>query len=344
MTTPEGPLGTGLHRALFSRPEPDPTNLTNRQRLDLYRWMRLTRTLDDTMVAMWKQGRGLGGTFSGRGHEAISVTMGMALGPDDVIAPMHRDVGAYLVRGMTPARVFGNLLGRETGPSGGRDANLHGMGDLSLGILGYVSHIPQQIPLSLGVAMSFKYRGEPRVALTVCGDGGTTTGPYHESLNMAALYGAPLVLIVENNQYAYSTPLRQQMATFAIAERAAAYGLSARSEDGNDPEAMYLSIKTAVEQARAGGGPTVIEARTMRMLGHAIHDGAEYVPAELLQEWEARDPLVVYRRQLITERRAKPAQLDEIDARAAAEIQEAVAEAEAAPFPDPATVTDRVYA
>ena len=338
------PLGAGLHRALFNRPTPAGQALTNRLRLDLYRWMCLTRTLDDTMVTMWKQGRGLGGTFSGRGHEAISVSMGMALGPDDVIAPMHRDVGAYLVRGMTPARVFGNLLGRETGPSRGRDANLHGMGDLSLGIVGYVSHIPQQLPLSLGVAMAFKYRGEPRVALTVCGDGGTTTGPYHESLNMAALYQAPLVLIVENNKYAYSTPLHQQMATFAIAERAAGYGLSAHSEDGNDVEAMYLCIKAAVEQARHGGGPTVIEARTMRMLGHAIHDGAEYVPSELLEEWEARDPLVLYRRRLIAENRVNAAQLDDIEARARVEIEQAVAEAEAAPFPDPDTVADRVYA
>ncbi len=344
MTTPQNPLGTELHKALFSKPEAGGPALTNRLRLDLYRWMCLTRTLDDTMVTMWKQGRGLGGTFSGRGHEAISVSMGMALGPEDVIAPMHRDVGAYLVRGMTPARVFGNLLGRETGPSRGRDANLHGMGDLSLGILGYVSHIPQQLPLSLGVAMSFKYRGEPRVALTVCGDGGTTTGPYHESLNMAALYQAPLVLIVENNKYAYSTPLHQQMATFAIAERASGYGLSARSEDGNDVEAMYLSIKAAVEQAREGGGPTVIEARTMRMLGHAIHDGAEYVPRELLEEWEARDPLLLYRRRLLQEGRARVSELEEIEAWAAAEIAQAVAEAEAAPFPDPATVTDRVYA
>ncbi len=344
MTTAKDSLGAELHRALFSKPEPPAPSLTDPLRLDLYRWMCLTRTLDDTMVSMWKQGRGLGGTFSGRGHEAISVAMGMALGPDDVIAPMHRDVGAYLVRGMTPARIFGNLLGRETGPSRGRDANLHGMGDLSLGILGYVSHIPQQLPLSLGVAMAFKYREEPRVALTVCGDGGTTTGPYHESLNMAALYGAPLVLIVENNQYAYSTPLRQQMATFAIAERAASYGLSARSEDGNDAEAMYHTIKEAVEQARAGGGATVIEARTMRMLGHAIHDGAEYVPQELLQEWEARDPLVLYRRRLREENRAEEAQLKEIEAWAQAEIEQAVAEAEAAPFPDPGTVSDRVYA
>lgn len=350
------PLGSQIREALFStparhesepRPEepgPAPADLPDDLRVDLYRWMRLTRTFDDTMVAMWKQGRGLGGTFSGRGHEGISVPMGMALGPDDVIAPMHRDLGSYLVRGMTPARVFGNLLGRVTGPSGGRDVNLHGMGDLSLGIIGFVSHIPQQIPISLGVAMSFKYRDEPRVALTACGDGGTTTGPYHESLNMAALYSAPLVLVVENNQYAYSTPLDQQMATFAITERAAAYGLTARSEDGNDVEAMYRTIKAAVNQARSGGGPTVIEAMTMRMLGHAIHDGAEYVPRELLEEWEARDPVELQRRRLIAEGVATEAGLEEIDAWARAEIDAAVAEAEAAPFPDPGTVTDRVYA
>ncbi|MDE0235218.1 MAG: thiamine pyrophosphate-dependent dehydrogenase E1 component subunit alpha [bacterium] len=357
------PLGSQIREALFATParpeEPElppeppslqphseeaPADLPADLRIDLYRWMRLTRTLDDTMVAMWKQGRGLGGTFSGRGHEGISVPMGLALGPDDVIAPMHRDVGSYLVRGMTPARVFGNLLGKVTGPSEGRDANLHGMGDLSLGIIGYVSHIPQQIPITLGMAMSFRYRGEPRVALTACGDGGTTTGPYHESLNMAALYGAPLVLVVENNQYAYSTPLDQQMATFAITERAAAYGLTARTEDGNDVEAMYRSIKAAVDQARSGGGPTVIEARTMRMLGHAIHDGAEYVPRELLERWEARDPVDHQRRRLLSEGVCGEAGLEEIDAWARTEIDAAVAEAEAAPFPDPGTVSDRIYA
>ena len=353
------PLGSQIREALFSTPprpeEPQapatqpesgetPADLADELRIDLYRWMRLTRTFDDTMVAMWKQGRGLGGTFSGRGHEGISVPIGLALGPDDVIAPMHRDVGSYLVRGMTPARVFGNLLGKVTGPSGGRDANLHGMGDLSLGIIGYVSHIPQQIPISLGVAMSFHYRDEPRVALTVCGDGGTTAGAYHESLNMAALYSAPLVLVVENNRYAYSTPLDQQMATFAITERAAGYGLTARTEDGNDVEAMYRSVKAAVDQARSGGGPTVIEARTMRMLGHAIHDGAEYVPPELLEEWETRDPVEGQRRRLLAGGVCDPARLKEIDAWARTEIDAAVAEAEAAPVPHPDTVSDGVYA
>ena len=149
--------------------------------------------------------RGLGGTFSERGHEAVSVGSAYALAPEDIIAPMHRDIGAYFLRGLTPRRVFGNLLGKEVGVSRGRDANIHGMGDLSLGIVGYISHIPMSMPIALGVAMSMKLRNEPRVAMTYVGDGGSNAGLWHETLNMAGLYQAPYVLIVENNQYAYST-------------------------------------------------------------------------------------------------------------------------------------------
>ena len=131
---------------------------------------------------------------------------GYALGPDDVVAPMHRDLGCYLLRGLTPRRIFANLLGRATGVTAGRDANLHGLGDLSLSIIGFISHLPHSLPVALGVAMSFVYRHEPRVALTFTGDGASSTGLFHETLNMAAVWNAPFVLIVENNQYAYSTP------------------------------------------------------------------------------------------------------------------------------------------
>ena len=176
--------------------------MTSEHKLALYYWMQLARTFDERMLLCWKQGRGVGGAFSGRGHEAISVGCAYALGPDDVVTPMHRDIGAYLLRGLTPRDVFGNLLGRQTGPSRGRDANLHGMSRLDLGIIGYISHLPHSLPVALGVAMSFLYRKEPRVAMTFTGDGGSNTGLYHESLNMAGLYNAPLVVIVENNQYA----------------------------------------------------------------------------------------------------------------------------------------------
>ncbi len=312
-------------------------------RLAAYRWMTLTRKFDETMVAMWKQGRGLGGTFSERGHEAISVGSGLALGPDDVVAPMHRDLGTYLLRGMSPERIFGNLLGRDMGVSGGRDSNLHGMGDLDLNIIGFVSHIAQSLPTTLGAAMAIQYRNEPRVAMTFVGDGGSCSGAFHETLNMAALYNAPFVLIIENNQYAYSTPLHQEMKVADIAGRVPSYGIPAVTVDGNDVEAVYAAVSESVERARSGGGPGVIEARTMRMLGHAIHDGAEYVPPALLAEWEARDPVLTFRQRLIGDG-VPPASLDELDAQAAAEVAAAVQVAEAAPLPEPSTVTDRVYA
>ncbi len=318
--------------------------LTRDQQLELYYWMRLTRTLDEMAVALWKQGRGVGGMFSQRGHEAISVGTGYALAPDDVVAPMHRDHGCYMLRGLTLQRIMGNLLGRASGVSRGRDANMHGVGDLSLNLIGFISHLPQSLPVALGAAMSFVYRGEPRVAMTYVGDGSASEGLFHETLNMAAVFHAPYILIIENNQYAYSTPLHQQMKVPDLVNRAAAYGIPGVMVDGNDVEAVYAVTKEAVERARAGGGPMVIEAKTMRMMGHAIHDGAEYVPRELLAEWERRDPVVTYEARLIAAKVVDQVEIDEIKQRCTVEITDAIQQAENSPFPDAATVTEGVYA
>ncbi len=318
--------------------------LTNEQRLEIFYWMVLARTFDEDMVSLWKQGRGLGGTFSQRGHEAVSVGSAYALAPEDIIAPMHRDIGAYFLRGLTPRRVFGNLLGKVSGVSGGRDANIHGMGDLSLGIVGYISHIPMSMPITLGVAMSLKLRNEARVAMTYVGDGGSTAGLWHETLNMAALYNAPYVLIVENNQYAYSTHVTDQMPIENIADRAPGYDIPGTIVDGNDVEAVYRATCEAVERARQGGGPSLIEAKTMRMLGHAIHDGAEYVPKELLAEWEKKDPVARYQARLLAEEVADKEELNEIRQRAAVEIEDAIDFAEASPHPEPDSVEEGIYA
>jgi TPP-dependent pyruvate/acetoin dehydrogenase alpha subunit len=185
------------------------TSLDDGQLLDIYEWMKLTRLLDGRVVSLWKQGRGVGGTFSERGHEAISVGAGYALEADDVVATIHRDLGCYLLRGMSPARILANQFGRATGVSRGRDANIHGMGDLSLGIIGFVSHLPQSMGPAVGAAMAFTYRNEPRVAMTFVGDGSSSAGVFHEALNLAAVQKAPFVVLIENNQYAYSTPLSQ---------------------------------------------------------------------------------------------------------------------------------------
>ncbi len=318
--------------------------LTPAQRVELYYWMRLTRSFDEAMLAFWKQGRGIGGTFSQRGHEAISVGTAFALQPDDLIAPMHRDLGAYLLRGLTPRRIFANLLGRAEGVTAGRDANLHGMGDLNLNLIGFISHLTHSLGAAVGAAMAFTYRNEARVAMSFVGDGSTSLGLFHEAINLAAVQNAPLVVIVENNQYAYSTPLSQQMRIENLADRAAGYGIPGVVVDGNDVEAVYTVALEAVERARAGGGPTLIEAKTMRMLGHAIHDGAEYVPAELLAAWEARDPLRLWQAALLAAGHADADELAELDHRCAVEVTDAIDWAEAAPLPDPATVSKGVYA
>jgi TPP-dependent pyruvate/acetoin dehydrogenase alpha subunit len=317
--------------------------MTVAEKLALYYWMQLARAFDERMLAYWKQGRGVGGTFSQRGHEAISVGAAQALGPNDVVSPMHRDLGAFLLRGITPREAFASLLGRETGATHGRDANFHGMSSLERGIIGFISHLPHSLSVALGVAMSFRYRGEPRVAMAFTGDGASNAGLYHEVLNMAGVYSAPLVIIVENNQYAYSTPAGQASKVKSIAGHAAGYGLQTTAVDGNDVEAVHAVASEAVRRARAGDGPSLIEAHTLRMLGHAIHHGAEYVPRELLATWEARDPVVGYRRTLATAG-ASSQQLDDIDRRCREEVEDAVAFAEASPWPDPSTVTRGVYA
>lgn len=319
-------------------------DLTRDQLLELYYWMVLTRSFDERMLAYWKQGKGVGGTYSQRGHEAISVGAGYALAPDDIVAPMHRDLGTYLLRGLTPRRIFASLLGKETSVNRGRDSNLHGLGDLNLGIVGFISHLPLSLPVTVGVAMSFKLRKEPRVALTFTGDGSSSAGVWYESLNLAALYNAPVVVIVENNQYAYSTPVTAQTRAKHIADRAVGFDMPGVIVDGNDVETVYAVVKEAVERARSGGGPTLIEAKTMRMRGHAIHDGAEYVPAELLAEWEARDPVAQFHTRLLRDGVADETELDEIRQRTLIEIEDAIQYAEDSPLPDPETITDGVYA
>ena len=180
--------------------------------------------------------------------------------------------------------------------------------------------------------------------MTYVGDGSTSEGLFHETLNLAAVYQAPYILIIENNQYAYSTPRPQQMKIEHLADRAAAYGIPSVIVDGNDVEVVYAVVKDAVDRARAGGGPMVIEAKTMRMMGHAIHDGAEYVPRELLAEWERRDPVVTYEARLMAAGVVDQVEIDEIKQRCAVEITDAIDYAESSPFPEAATVTEGVYA
>jgi pyruvate dehydrogenase E1 component alpha subunit len=312
--------------------------------LDLLYWMRLTRALDERCELLFKQGKVPGAVFSQLGHEAIAVGAAHALEEGDVVGPMHRDLGAFLVRGMAPGRILAQVLGRIGGPSRGRDVNTHGLGDLSLGILGYVSHLPQLMAVTLGAGFALAYRGLDRVALTYFGDGAFSEGGAHETLNLAAVLGAPVVFVLENNQYAYSTPLEHQCRVEDLALRAQGYGIPASIVDGNDVLAVRSAACEAIARARRGDGPTLIECKTLRMRGHAIHDPADYVPRELLEEWAARDPIRRFEARLSERGVLDASQGAAIDARIARELDEAVAWAEASPWPDPAALTSGVYA
>lgn len=307
-------------------------------------WMRLTRALDDRGTFLHKQSKIVGGYFSQIGHEAISVGAALALGPNDVAAPMHRDLGCYLARGITPRRILAQYLGRATGVSRGRDANMHGMGDLGHGIIGFISHLPASTGVIAGVAHAIKLKGEPRVAMAFFGDGSASQGLAHEAMNWAAVFRLPMVLICENNQYAYSTPLTRQMAIEHIADRAAAYGMPGIVVDGNDLPAVYTAARSAVDRARSGAGPTLIECKTMRMRGHAIHDNMAYVPPDLLAEWERRDPIRRLEGFLRERGLLDDTTLAALLARIEQELDEAQTFAEESPYPDGATVTDGVFA
>jgi pyruvate dehydrogenase E1 component alpha subunit len=318
-------------------------DLSNDQLLDLYYWMRLTRAVDDRLMLLYNQGKIAGSAFSQRGHEAISVGTAYALESDDIIGPMHRDMGSYLVRGMSPGRIMAQHLGRVTGPSRGRDGNLHGMGDLSLGIIGFVSMLPSSLPVAVGVGLSFWLREEARVAMTIFGDGSTSTGKWHEALNFAGVFKLPVVLICENNGYAYSTPLSGQFAIQDIADRAAGYGFPGVVVDGNDVLAVYEASREAVELARQGRGPTLIECKTMRMRGHAAHDDASYMPPEVLEEWEAKDPILRYEQTLQDRNLLTPEVQQQIEGRVMADLEAAQAFALQSPLPDPQDLEKGVY-
>jgi pyruvate dehydrogenase E1 component alpha subunit len=307
-------------------------------------WMRLTRALDDRGTFLHKQSKIVGGYFSQIGHEAISVAAALALGPDDVAAPMHRDLGTYLARGLTAERILAQYFGRVGGVTRGRDANIHGMGDLALGLIGFISHLPASLSVVTGVAQAFKLKGEPRVAMGFFGDGSSSQGLAHETLNWASVFQLPVVYICENNQYAYSTPLTRQMNIEHIADRAAGYGMPGVVVDGNDFFAVYPAVQAAVMRARAGDGPTLIECKTMRMRGHAIHDNMAYVPPELLTSWQERDPIARFEASLRERGLLSDQELSDLLARIERELDAAQACAEASPYPDPSTVADDVYA
>src|SRR5215203_719264 len=268
---------------------PDAEHLTLDDRAGLLRAMLMMRGIEERAMTLYRQGKVPGSFYDGFGQEAVSAGAAWAMSAQDRLCILHRDLAAHVIRGVTPARIFSQYMGRAGGVTGGRDGNVH-FGDRTKGCVGMVSMLPDMMLIATGLAMAFKLRREPRVAITWFGDGSTSRGDFHEAMNWAGVQKLPVIFVLENNQYAYSTPLDQQFAVDPV-ERAAAYGFPGIKVDGNDPEAMFEATRTARERALAGEGPTLLEALTMRMHGHAAHDDMKYVPKEQVEEWRAKDPI-----------------------------------------------------
>ena len=276
--------------------------LTRQQYLDLYYFMRLNRAVEDMMVKLFRQNKIVGGLYSSLGQEAVSVGTAYALEKKDWLAPMIRNIGALLVKGVPPRDIFMQHMAKYDSPTKGKDGTSH-FGDLeNLHIVSPISMLGDLIPVMTGVAIAGRYLGQNIVAMTWIGDGGSSTGVFHEGLNFAAVQKAPFVLVLENNQWAYSTPVKRQVPLENLADRGKAYGISSYTVDGNDVVAVYRTAKEAVDRARNGDGPILLEVKTFRRLGHAQHDPAEYVPKEMRAYWEARDPILLYEKFLAGEK------------------------------------------
>jgi TPP-dependent pyruvate/acetoin dehydrogenase alpha subunit len=330
-----------------SSPDPDsdrlvPTELPRGSQLELYRYMKLNRMVEERLGNLYRQGKVVGGLYASRGQEATSVGSAYALAPQDFMGPLIRNLGSMLVRGVKPREVMMQYMAKGGSPTGGKDGNTH-FGDLARGLVAPISMLGALIPVMVGVALAGKMQGKDLVALTYIGDGGTSTGDFHEGLNLAAVLQVPFVLVAEHNGYAYSTPTSRQMHIPDIARRAAGYGIPGEIVDGNDVLAVHAATRRAVERARSGGGPSLIEAKTFRMKGHAEHDDAGYVPPELFETWRRRDPIERFERHLLAGGLATPAELaaivEEIDRELVAEMDFALA----SPMPPPERALEGVY-
>jgi pyruvate dehydrogenase E1 component alpha subunit len=313
-------------------------------RLALLRLVLLQRLFEERVVALYRQGRIAGSVYTGRGQEAVAAAAGLALGPNDVVCPLNRELACHFARGVTVAEVFRNFLGRADGPTRGRDGNMH-FGVPAKGVFPLVSMLGDLVPVTVGAAFAFKRRGERRVALTFVGEGAFSVGDTHEGLNLAGVLQVPAVFVLQSNRYSYSTPVERQMVNTNLAERVSGgWSIPAERVDGTDALATYAALRGAVESARSGHGPHAVEALTLRMHGHAAHDDARYVPVELREEYAERwDPVARLEERLVLDGVA-PEQLERVRASAAGEVEQGLAEAETSPAPDPRELEDGVWA
>ena len=326
-------------------PAAPPAGLERTQLLELYRWMRLTRTLEERLVALYRQTKVVGGLFRSLGQEACAVGSAYALERRDVLSPLIRNLGSMLVKGAEPVEILRQYMAKGDSPTRGRELNIHFGDVVDRNFVGQISHLGDMVPVMAGVTLTFRMRGEERVGLVYVGDGATSTGAFHEGINFAAVQRCPLVVVVENNGYAYSTPTNRQTAAARLADKATGYGVPGVRADGNDVLEVYRVTRAAVEQARSGGGVTLLELMTYRRKGHAEHDNQSYVPAGEIDTWAAtNDPLDRFALRLTGEFGFEASALSAVDDEVRATVDSATDVAEASPPCDGPDALRGVYA
>ena len=322
-------------QSVTNRDSPAAVASPGEQYLKAYRFMLLSRLLDDKLASLYRAGKIHGGVFLGRGQEALSVSLGLALRKGDIYAPLIRDGAGRLAFGESILDAIRTYLGSALGPMRGRDGNVH-RGRPREGILPMISHLGAMIAVVNGALMVRRFKGVSGVVGAACiGEGGSSTGAFHEALNQAAVEKLPLVLVVANNQYAYSTPSSRQFACRSLADRAAGYGVTPHTLDGTDLELCLKILENAVAQARGGRGPQLVVASLLRLCGHGEHDDASYIDPKLKQSPLGRDCLKVAADFIVDQHWAGPAMLQEFRDEATRQIEEAVAQVQREPAPDP---------
>jgi len=323
-----------------------PHDLSREQLLDIDYYLRLTRTLEERLVALFRQAKVIGGLYRSLGQEGESVAAAYALDymQGDVVQPLIRNMGSILVAGARPVDIIKQYMAKGDSPTRGRELNIHFGHPARDGFIGQISMLGDMIPVMAGIALAGRMQKRNIVGLAFIGDGASSTGAFYEGMNFATVQKLPLVVVLENNGYAYSTPTVKQSLLKSLADKAHAFGCASETVDGNDVLATYEVTRRAVERARAGEGVTLIEARTFRMKGHAEHDNQSYVPPELIEEWSAKDPVVRFEKALIDDGIASAAEFDSIQSRVRREVDAATDEAERSPMPRPEEAAMGLYA
>ncbi|HEX8410486.1 MAG TPA: thiamine pyrophosphate-dependent dehydrogenase E1 component subunit alpha [Thermoanaerobaculia bacterium] len=319
--------------------------LSNEQLLEIDYYLRLTRTLEERLVALFRQAKVIGGLYRSLGQEGESVAAAYALdyAQGDVVQPLIRNIGAILVAGAKPADIIKQYMAKADGPTRGRELNIHFGHPARDGFIGQISMLGDMIPVMAGIALAGRMQKRKLVTLAFIGDGGSSTGAFWEGMNFATVQRLPMVVIVEDNGYAYSTPTYKQTAAKTLADKAYAFGCHGETVDGNDVLAVYGAVRHAVERARDGGGVTLLEVKTFRMKGHAEHDNQAYVPPEIIEEWKAKDPLARFERVLLELGAATQQDFNAIQDRVRSEVDAATDLADKSPMPDPADAGRGLY-